>query len=168
MTLDLKQSVKTDKQLIQEALLPYMLLIAMMDIPKDDGKHEAYKGRLGLLKDESIYYLLNLSKTRQRIISKKIGKITTNVIKKANPVSSYKELSVAICMAILDLVKQNKILDVGTQAVDTSIEILEEALNYGDWGDLKLAKIASNNIIRALHENGYFKEDLSGGISIKS
>ena len=168
MVLDLTQSKRTDTDLVQEIVLPYMLLIAMGDIPKDDGgKLEAHPGRLILLKGEATNSLMNLSKTKQRVISKRVGRIKQNVIKKANPVNSYKELSIAISMAVLDLVKQNKIVGTNTQTISLCIELLEEALEYGGWGNFKIARAASNNIIKALHDNNCFKKELHSGLDIK-
>lgn len=165
MATDLSYIIKKDEDVVQDCILPHLLVTALLNVPKDDGKHYAHKPWIEVLNQESIQPFGGLPRERQQKVAQMVTKITDFVLKSASPVNTYKELCVAVSMSILFLIKEHLTINAGCQAAQVSIKIVEEAMEFGDWGDIKVAREASNNIIKALRNCNLYQKAIVDGVS---
>ena len=160
MVVDLRQSIKKDADLVEACIFPHLLSYSMMNIPKDKEGKEVSTGWLGILGDESVAPIINLERGRQVKLAKRIQDVGVKVLNESGPADSFKEVTLALSFSLLELIRMGRVLEVDSQYVTIAIKIIEEALEYEDWGDLSRAKDASRSILRELYENNCFKQDL--------
>lgn len=152
----------SDQKLVNDALLTYMLYLAMTKASKEGTKKTIGRGWIKIIGQESAQPLQNISGLRRSKISKRVYQIAEKAIKESS-VNSYKELCVAISMSILTLIQDFCIEKTDTQAVGIAVQIIEEQLTYGDWGDTKKAKRSSGIIIKILKENNCYRRSTLHG-----
>lgn len=159
MVVDLRKSMIPDIELIQGCIIPHLMAWAMIRIPLDGDGKEVNPEWLKILGQESVMPLLEIPRQRQVGLAKKVESIGRKVLNQSGPADCFKELTLSICLALLELVRTGKMLDINNQHSTIAVKITEEALEFEDWGSMKRAKAASRNILKELYENSLFKQD---------
>lgn len=162
--LDLTKANKSDQDIVNESILPYMLYLAMTKASQEDTKTYIAKGWLEVIGQEAGEPLQGLSGIRRTKINNRVYDVSGRAIRESR-VDSYKELCVAISMSILALIGDGYIKNASTQAACISIQILEEQLKHKDWGNTKSAKKASGRILNELRENNCYRKVVLNAIS---
>lgn len=163
---DIQKNARKDQDIIQEVIFPYLMLNSLAKIPQDKDGKEVPQPWLEIIAQESFKPITECTRGKQVAISKKVGRLSTKVIKSTQRVKDYKSLALAISCAFLELVRQGKILDVSTQVATVCIKIVEENLEYKDWGSNGVARRDADLMIKTLQEEGYFRTDQRDGSNI--
>lgn len=156
--LDLKKNAKTDKQLVEDCLPPYLMYTSLSSLQRDrrkDGKLPAPEW-LNMLRVACMVPVRGLPKKRVRMISQVVADIAKQAYRDCGSVTDWSEMMLAVALMITELVKDNQISDVGGQGVLVAALMVDEATTYGDVADLAKARAVAGRLRTVLKARGYF------------
>ncbi len=153
--IDLKKMQRTDIDLVQEAVIPYMLCTAMQNLSKT-GEWLDFQGWTGLLNNASGAVMSGIGSHRVQRLASEITQVTRDVLKAAKPLDTYIELVGAIALLTVDLVKDFKFMSTQNQGVLVSSMIVTEMVQDTGIADLTKCKAAAGHMRNKLNQLGYF------------
>lgn len=153
----LKGDARTDKQILEEVLLCYLLCLALDNVGKDeDNKYEVPKTWVNLLNQDSFIPLQDLNRLRAKEIAKRIEREVSTCFTNMKRVTTYREVVLMLALTIVHFVKIGKIQEASRQFCLISALIVDEQNTQNDWADMNLCINSSNDFIKHLNFMGFY------------
>lgn len=150
----LGDQVKNDFTVIEEAILPYMLRLCAEAVNLE-GVHSIPAPWLELMDKAYAASFKGVMPQRQPRLVNNLDTTAKDVLKVAGT-DTYTETLLATACLMVYIAKDGLYNDPTKQALGAAVKMLEEQLDFGDFGDLGLAKQGYGRMRNRLNELGYF------------
>jgi len=148
---------KTDRQLIEHALPPYILRLVLgtLNSEGDFGVEEEWLEVLDVASIKPLNHLENDTIHMHRL-ARRLEQDTATLLKATGQVDSTRSLVLAVCYFIAKLVDEGMVQDQTNQGVLFSLLVILEAEESGDWGDVNISKALAGKILDRMLLMGYY------------
>src|ERR1035437_9303671 len=152
--IDTSKMLVPDIEIIQKAFPSYLLATAF-EMINNSGKRHIPAEWMEILNIASVAPFNGLPTNRVKTLATEMDMVARGVTADCGATHSS-EFALGAAMAIMHLVKDGKVLDTKIQGVLVGTRFVEEAFNFEDVADMKLAKKCAGMVRNSLNRQGLY------------